>query len=260
MSIRDDYQGANKLAGKVALISGGDSGIGRAVALHFAREGCDIAFVCLDREAEDARVTAKLVEDEGRQCLALTADLGDDKTARAVVEQTLDVLGGIDILVNNAAEQHPQSSMEYITPESLQRTFRSNVFAAFYLTQAVLPHLHAGASIINTSSVTGARGSPELVDYSATKGAIQAYTFSLATQLAERGIRVNAVAPGPIWTPLIPATFSAEKVNKFGSDTLMGRAGQPAEVAPAYVYLAGEDASYVTGQIIHINGGSFMAA
>ncbi|WP_028080756.1 SDR family oxidoreductase [Solimonas soli] len=259
LTIRDDYRGADKLRGKLALISGGDSGIGRAVAVHFAREGADVAIVHLDSEIDDALATRHRVEAEGRRCMTLAADLGAPDAARRVVDAVVRQFGRLDVLVNNAGEQHPQPALADITPDQLERTFRTNLFAMLYLTQAALPHLPRGGAIINTGSVTGARGNPALVDYSATKGAIQAFTFSLASQLAPRGIRVNAVAPGPIWTPLIPSTFTPEKVETFGQDTLLKRPGQPAEVAPAYVYLACDDASYVTGQILHINGGSLMS-
>jgi len=259
VTIRDDYRGAGKLHDRVALITGGDSGIGRAIAVHFAREGADVAIVHLASENDDARETRHLVEAEGRRSLTLVADLGTPDAAQRVIADVIRQFGRLDVLVNNAGEQHPQETLADITAEQLERTFRTNLFAMMFVTQAALPHLKAGAAIINTGSVTGARGHPTLVDYSATKGAIQAFTFSLATQLAARGIRVNAVAPGPIWTPLIPSTFTPDKVEKFGQDTLLKRPGQPAEVAPAYVYLASKDASYVTGQIIHINGGSLMS-
>jgi NAD(P)-dependent dehydrogenase (short-subunit alcohol dehydrogenase family) len=259
VSIRDDYRGSGKLEGKVALITGGDSGIGRAVALHFAREGADVAIAFLE-ETEDARSVVAEVEKEGRRCLTIKGDLGNERHCQRVVDKVVGKFGRIDILVNNAAEQHPVDAPEELTAQQIEKTFRTNVFAYLNVARAALPHMDEGASIINTGSVTGARGHKTLIDYSATKGAIAAMTFSLAQALAERKIRVNAVAPGPIWTPLIPASFDRKQVAEFGSDTLMKRPGQPAEVAPAYVFLASEDASYITGQIIHINGGSHISA
>ncbi|MFC3834142.1 SDR family oxidoreductase [Deinococcus rufus] len=257
--IRDGYRGSGRLTGKVALITGGDSGIGRAVAVHFAREGADVAIVYLD-EHGDARATLQMVETEGRRGLLIPGDIGDPAFCRHAVEHAVGALGGLNILVNNAAEQHPQKAITDITPEQLERTFRTNIFAMFYLVQAALPHLQRGDAIINTTSVTAYRGSPQLLDYSSTKGAIVAFTRSLSGNLAETGVRVNAVAPGPIWTPLIPSTFDAEHVGAFGQDTPLGRPGQPSEVAPAYVYLASEDSSYVTGQVIHPNGGDVVNA
>ena len=258
-TIRDDYRGSEKLKGKVALITGGDSGIGRSVAVMFAREGASVAVVYLseDRDAEDTR---SLVEKEGQRCLLLQGDIGDPKFCTDAIKKTVNELGRLDVLVNNAAEQHPQESIELIDEEQLLATFRTNVFSMFYLTQAALPFLkqHPGTSIINTTSVTAYRGSPGLLDYSATKGAIVSFTRSLASKLAEDQIRVNAVAPGPIWTPLIPATFDADKVAQFGTDSPLGRAGQPDECGSCYVFLASNDASYMTGQVLHPNGGEIV--
>jgi NAD(P)-dependent dehydrogenase (short-subunit alcohol dehydrogenase family) len=256
-SIRKDYHASGKLAGKVAIITGGDSGIGRAVALAFAKEGADVA-ILYRNEHEDALDTAKEIESLGHKCVRLAGDIGKDAFCRKAVKTTVAKLGRLDILVNNAAEQHPAKSILDISSAQLERTFRTNIFSFFYLVKAALPHLLKGAAIINTTSVTAYRGSPALLDYAATKGAIVAFTRSLAMQLVEKGIRVNAVAPGPIWTPLIPATFPPKKVAKFGSDVPMGRAGEPAEVAPAYVFLASEDASYITGQVLHPNGGEIV--
>ena len=252
-----EHRGSGKLEGKVALISGGDSGIGRAVAIAYAKEGADVAIVYLDEHA-DAEETRVAVEDEGRRCLTIAGDLRDEPFSRKVVEQVIAELGRLDILVNNAAEQHPQDSIEDITSEQLDSTFRINIFSYFYLTKAALPHLGIGSTIINTASVTAYRGSPHLIDYSATKGAVVSFTRSLAQSLAAKGIRVNGVAPGPVWTPLIPASFAADKVATFGSDTPLGRAGEPAEIAPSYVFLASSGASYITGQVIHPNGGEIV--
>ncbi|MFT3830785.1 MAG: SDR family oxidoreductase [Opitutaceae bacterium] len=246
-----------RLAGKVALISGGDSGIGRAVALAFAQEGADVAIAYLD-ETDDARDTAERVRAHGRRVLTLAGDVADAAVCRAHVEAVRTTFGRLDILVNNAAEQHPQKRFEAIDDAQLERTFATNVFSCFRLTRAALALLGEGAAIVNTTSVTAYRGSPQLVDYAATKGAIVGFTRSLALALVKRGIRVNAVAPGPVWTPLIPATFEAEEVAKFGSQVPMARAGEPAEIAPAYVFLASADASFMTGQVLHPNGGEII--
>jgi len=253
----DERRGSGKLEGRVAIVTGGDSGIGRAVAVAFAREGADVAVVYLD-EHDDARDTRKMVEEHGRRCLLLAGDVGDPRFCARVVRRTVDELGRLDVLVNNAAEQHPQPGLEQISAEQLERTFRTNVFAMFFLTRAALPHLGEGAAIVNSTSVTAYRGSGGLLDYAASKGAIVSFTRSLADNLAKRRIRVNAVAPGPIWTPLIPSTFDAEKVATFGSDVPLGRAGQPEEVAPCYLFLASDDASYMTGQVLHPNGGEIV--
>jgi len=258
MNPRPDYEprypGSNRLDGKAALITGGDSGIGRAVAVLFAREGADVAIVHLN-EGEDARETARLVEREGRRCVPIAGDVGDPGFCQQAVKQAVDQLGKLDVLVNNAAEQHPKPDLSEISPEQLERTFRTNIFGYFFMTQAALPYLGAGAAIVNTTSVTAYRGSGGLLDYASTKGAIVAYTRSLAQSLVGKGIRVNGVAPGPIWTPLIPSTFSPDKVKSFGADTPMKRPGQPNEVAPAYLFLACQDASYITGSVLHPNGG-----
>jgi len=251
------YRGSGKLRGKAALITGGDSGIGRAVAIFFAKEGADVAISYLNEE-EDAQETKRLVEAEGQRCLTIAGDIGDEAHCRRLVEQTVGDLGKLDILVNNAAEQHPQDSIEQITAEQLERTFRTNIFAMFFLTKAALTHLRPGSAIINTTSVTAFKGSPQLLDYSSTKGAIVAFTRSLSQALVEQNIRVNAVAPGPIWTPLIPSTFPEDKVATFGADVPMGRPGQPEEVAPCYVFLASDDSSYITGQTLHPNGGNVV--
>lgn len=255
--IRKNYRGSGKLTGKVALITGGDSGIGRAVAVHFAREGADVAIAYLN-ETQDAKDTEEMIVVEGQKCLLLRGDIGDEKFCKKAIEKTVKEFGGLNILVNNAAEQHEQENLEDISAKQLEDTFRTNIFSFFFLTKAAMEHLQKGDCIINTTSVTSFRGSGHLMDYSATKGAITTFTRSLSQNLAEKGIRVNGVAPGPIWTPLIPASFDAKEVNKFGKKTPMKRAGQPSEVAPAYVFLACEDASYITGQIIHVNGGEMV--
>jgi NAD(P)-dependent dehydrogenase (short-subunit alcohol dehydrogenase family) len=252
-----DSRGSGRLQGKVALITGGDSGIGRAVAIAFAKEGADVAVVYLNEHGY-AQETRALVEKEGRRCVAIAGDVGDERVCQQAVQDTVRELGRLDVLVDNAAEQHPQESLEEITSEQLERMFRTNIFSYFYMTKAALTHLRGGSAVINTTSVTAYRGSAHLLDYSATKGAIVAFTRSLAKALVGRGIRVNGVAPGPIWTPLIPATFPAERVADFGADVPMQRAGQPEEVAPSYVFLASDDASYMAGQILHPNGGEVV--
>ena len=249
-----EYVGCGKLRDKVALITGGDSGIGRPVAVLYAKEGADVAIVYLN-EHKDAGETKRLVESQGRKCLLIAGDIGREKFCRAAVAQTKRELRKIDVLVNNAAEQHPQESITKITERQLEKTFRTNIFSFFFLTKAVMPHFKRGGVIINCASVTAYQGSPELLDYSATKGAIVAFTRSLSQALADKKIRVNAVAPGPIWTPLIPSTFPAKEVATFGSDTPLGRAGEPEEVATSFVFLASDDSSYMTGQVLHPNGG-----
>ncbi len=251
------YKGSDKLKNKVALITGGDSGIGRAVAIAFAKEGADVAIAYLN-EHDDAKETKKLVEEQGRRIVAIAGDIGDEVFCQQLVQQTIDEFGKLDILVNNAAEQHPQESIEDISKEQLERTFRTNIFSMFFLTKAALKHLKEGSTIINTTSVTAYQGSKQLIDYSSTKGAIVAFTRSLSQSLIEKGIRVNAVAPGPIWTPLIPSTFPEEKVKKFGKQIPMQRPGQPEEVAPSYVFLASDDSSYFSGQVLHPNGGNVV--
>jgi NAD(P)-dependent dehydrogenase (short-subunit alcohol dehydrogenase family) len=251
------HRGSGKLLGKVALITGGDSGIGRAVAIAFAREGADVV-IGYRKEHGDAEETVRLVREEGRRCLHLAGDIGDEAHCQDLVRRTIAEYGHLDILVNNAAEQHPKKSIEEISAEQLERTFRTNIFSMFYLTKAALPHLKEGSAILNTTSVTAYKGSPQLLDYSSTKGAIVAFTRSLSMSLIERGIRVNGVAPGPIWTPLITSTFPDEKVETFGGDVPMKRPGQPEEVAPSFVFLASDDASYMSGQILHPNGGTVV--
>ncbi len=255
--IRGDYCGADKLKGKIALISGGDSGIGRAVAVHFAREGADIAILYLN-EDKDASKTKQLIEDEGRQALLIKCDIRKRKACRNAIEKTVKKFGKIDILVNNAAVHFPQEKIENIKESDFVNTFETNVFGIFYCTQFALKYLPKTGCIINTSSVTAFRGSHHLVDYASTKSAIIGLTKSMASNLVKQGIRVNAVAPGPIWTPLIPASKDPKEVKKFGQKTPMGRAGQPSEVAPAFVFLASADASYITGQVIHVNGGEIV--
>ncbi|MDO9521177.1 MAG: SDR family oxidoreductase [Pseudohongiella sp.] len=251
------YQSAGKLSGKVAIITGADSGIGRAVAVYYAKEGADIVLLYLE-EHKDAQFTQKVIEKIGRKVLVLAGDAADKEYCRKVIEQTLSTFGRIDVLVNNAGEQHPQKKLEDISEQQWEKTFRTNIFAMFQLTKAALPHMKSGATIVNTTSVTAYKGNPILLDYSASKGAITSFTRSLAINLAKRGIRVNAVAPGPIWTPLIPSTFDDEQVEKFGADTPLGRPGQPSELGAAYVYLASSDSSFMTGQVLHINGGSVV--
>jgi NAD(P)-dependent dehydrogenase (short-subunit alcohol dehydrogenase family) len=254
---RREYRGSGKLRGKVALITGGDSGIGRAVAILFAKEGADVAISYLD-EHKDAKETQRQVEQEGRECLLLPGDIGHEKICKQIVASTVKRLGRLNVLVNNAAEQHPQDDIRNITSRQLEQTFRTNIFSYFYFVKAAIDHLKPGSTIINTTSVTAYRGSSHLLDYSATKGAIVAFTRSLSEALVEKSIRVNGVAPGPIWTPLIPATFPARHVSEFGSDVPMKRPGEPAEVAPCFVFLACDDSSYITGQVLHPNGGEII--
>jgi NAD(P)-dependent dehydrogenase (short-subunit alcohol dehydrogenase family) len=252
-----EHKGSGKLQSKVALITGGDSGIGRSVAILFAREGADVAIVYYN-EHDDAREAKELVEKEGTRCITIAGDIADPDFCALAVRQTVETFRRLDILVNNAGIQFSEKNVEKITDEHIERTFRVNIFAQFYLVRAALKHLKKGSCIINTSSVTAYRGSTHLLDYSSTKGAIVAFTRSLALMLVDKEIRVNAVAPGPIWTPLIPATFKEQKVEKFGTDVPMGRPGQPAEVAPCYVFLASDDSSYMTGQVLHPNGGEII--
>lgn len=259
LPISDDenYKGSGKLQGKIALITGGDSGIGRAVAIAFAKEGANVAIGYLD-EKEDAEATKNLVEKYGGECLLFAGDIGIEEICQDFINQTVTKFGGLNVIVNNAAEQIIQSGLEKITKEQLLRTFETNIFSYFYISKASLPHLKQGDTIINTTSVTAYRGSEQLIDYSSTKGAIVAFTRSLSLSLIKKGIRVNGVAPGPIWTPLIPSSFPAQDVATFGSDSQMGRVGQPFELAPTYVYLACSDSSYVSGQILHVNGGEII--
>jgi len=252
-----EHRGSGRLAGQVALVTGGDSGIGRAVAIAFAREGADVAIVYLDEHA-DAHETAKEVERLERRCTAIAADLADAGECRRAVDESVQSLGRLDILVNNAAMQVKQDRFEDITADQLERTFRTNVYSMFYLTQHALGLMQRGARIINTASVTASRGSPPLIDYASTKGAIVAFTRSLALSLVERGIRVNAVAPGPVWTPLIASSFSPEEVAKFGSDVPLGRPAEPDEVAPCFLFLATDDSAFFVGQVLHPNGGEII--
>jgi len=255
------YQGAGKLKEKVALITGGDSGIGRAVAVLFAREGADVAFTFLKEEKQDAEETRRAIEAEGQEAFALSGDVRDPKVCKKLVRQTVDKFGKLDILVNNAAFQQHQESLEDLTEEQWDRTFKTNIYGYFYMTKAALPHLEEGSAIVNTGSITGLEGSKQLLDYASTKGAIHAFTKSLAQNLVERGIRVNCVAPGPVWTPLNPSDKEAEDVAEFGADTPMKRPAQPEEIAPAFVYFASEvDSSYVTGEVLTLLGGETTAA
>jgi NAD(P)-dependent dehydrogenase (short-subunit alcohol dehydrogenase family) len=247
----------NKLEGKVALITGGDSGIGKAVAILFAQEGADVAIVYLNEHQDAEEVKAK-VEEQGRRCLLIPGNIREEAFCKRAIEDTVKELGQLNVLVNNAATQSPQKSLEDITTEQLYETFETNIFSMFWLSKFALPHLKEGSSIINTTSVTAYRGSQELLDYSSTKGAIVSFTRSLSASLVEKGIRVNAVAPGPIWTPLIVSTFEGEKVSTFGTDVPMKRAGEPAEVATSFLFLASEDGSYFTGQVLHPNGGEII--
>ncbi|MCY7788673.1 SDR family oxidoreductase [Bacillus inaquosorum] len=258
LSEDENYQGSGKLKGKVAIITGGDSGIGRAAAIAFAKEGADISILYLD-EHSDAEETRKRIEKEHVRCLLIPGDVGDENYCEQAVQQTVDHFGKLDILVNNAAEQHPQDSILNISTEQLEKTFRTNIFSMFHMTKKALPHLREGSAIINTTSITAYEGDTMLIDYSSTKGAIVSFTRSMAMSLADKGIRVNAVAPGPIWTPLIPATFPEKKVKQHGLDTPMRRPGQPVEHAGAYVLLASDESSYMTGQTIHVNGGRFIS-
>lgn len=249
-----NYKASGKLSGKVAIITGGDSGQGRAIAVTYAKEGADVVIVYLD-EHSDAEETKAHVEAKGRRCLTIAGDIGNEAFCQQIIQQTINEFGKLDILVNNAAEQHVQTGLEHIPSDQMHKTFQTNFFSIFYLTKAALPHLQQGSTIINAASLTAYEGNEQLIDYSATKGAIVAFTRSLSKSLVGRGIRVNGVVPGTIWTPLIPASFPADQVANWGAKTPMKRAGQPQEIAPAYVFLASEDSTYMTGQMLHINGG-----
>ena len=251
------FPGSGRLEGKVAIVTGGDSGIGRAVSVLFAREGAKVVIVYLE-ENEDAKATAEAVRREGSECLTMAGDVGDESFCQKVAEETVRRFGRLDVLVNNAAEQHPNESLEEIGAAQLTRTFQTNIFGYFFLTKAAMPHLGEGGAIVNTTSVTAYRGSSHLLDYASTKGAIVAFTRSLAQNLAEKKIRVNAVAPGPIWTPLIPSTFPPDRVKQFGADVPLKRPGQPNEVASCHLFLACDDSSYMTGQVLHPNGGEIV--
>ncbi len=254
-----NYCGSGKLLNKIAIITGGDSGIGRAAAIAFAKEGADLVIPYFD-EHDDAQETKLRIEQIGRKCLLLSGDISEESFCHQIIAQTIATFNHLDILVNNAAVQYTQNSIEAITAAQLEKTFRTNIFSFFYLSKAALPHLKKGSCIINTTSVTAYEGHEQLIDYASTKGAIVSFTRSLSQSLAGKGIRVNGVAPGPIWTPLIPSSFSSQHVATFGNNTPMGRAGQPAELAPSYVFLASDDASYMTGQILHVNGGTMVSS
>jgi len=257
VTIRESYKGSDKLKNKVVLLTGGDSGIGKSIAVHFAREGALTAIIYLNEE-KDALQTKIEIENEGGQCLLLQGDVKNEQFCKKAINETISNFGSLNCVINNAAMQFPTEHIEDIKTENLHTTFETNIYPYFYIVKAAMEHLKAGDTIINTTSVTAYRGSEHLIDYASTKGAIVSFTRSLSKSLAEKGIRVNAVAPGPIWTPLIPATFDGEKLENFGKDVPLGRAGQPAEVAPAYVYLASEDSSYMTGQVLHVNGGEVI--
>lgn len=251
------YKGSGKLQNKIAIITGGDSGIGRAVSIAFAKEGADVVIVYLN-EHEDANETKRLVEQKGCQCLLLSGDIGNEQFCKQVIDETIKKFNKLDILVNNAGEQHVQNGLEMITTEQLMRTFQTNFFSVFHLTKNALPHFKQGSTIINTASLTAYEGNEQLIDYSATKGAIVAFTRSLSKSLMGKGIRVNGVAPGTVWTPLIPASFPEQQVAQWGTNTPAKRAGQPCELAPAYVFLASDDSVYMSGQILHVNGGKIV--
>lgn len=254
---RETGIGCGKLKGKVAIITGGDSGIGRAISVAFAQEGADISIIYLN-EHQDAKDTKRHIEELGQKCILINGDVGNESFCKKVVNETIKIFGHLDILINNAGEIHAQEKIEDISSHQLEKTFRTNVFSMFYMTKATVKHLKAGSSIINTTSITAYHASPELIDYSASKGAVRSFTYALSANLISKGIRVNAVAPGPIWTPFIPSYLDEESVSYFGSDSPMGRAGQPVEVAPGFVFLASDDASYITGQVLHPNGGEII--
>lgn len=259
LPVYDDvnYKGSGKLTNKVVLLTGGDSGIGRAVAVAFAKEGAKLSLVYFD-EHEDAKLTKSAVEKYGGSCLLIAGDVGDESFCQQAVKQTIEHFGQLNCLINNAAEQHYQEKIEDISTQQMKRTFQTNIFSCFHFIKAAMPHLQSGSTIINTASIVAYKGMPVLMDYAATKGAIVALTRSLSENVVTKGIRVNAVAPGPIWTPLIPASFPAEQVASFGTNSPIGRPGQPAELAPSYVYLASDDSSYVSGQVLHVNGGEII--